>query len=254
MCIFTDEIQHVSSTRIFASMEGYKQALIYDMYLSTGDDTAMVLPIPVTLEKGGNPVEFVDLSGYAEVFDDLHDLFPQILDLSLGLSEDGGAEFLEVEQVGEFEASFVSNPSEFSRLDPRFRLSNSVLEKIPAYTDYGFVVFKLRKGASKIHPMAFWFETRDVSKLFYPTVHVHDGSVHITEEFDHALYAQGSLLEHPGLGRTYGLVDSTNGLENREKLQKMVSKSKCIVSDDSEIYRQLLVGELPNKDTWFNLK
>ena len=44
MCIFTSEIDYVSSTRIFARIEGHRQAIIYAMYLSTDDDTAMVLP------------------------------------------------------------------------------------------------------------------------------------------------------------------------------------------------------------------
>jgi hypothetical protein len=38
--------------------------------------------------------------------------------------------------------------------------------------------------------MVFEFPRRDTSSLFFPTVHVHDGKVHATAGFDHALYCQ----------------------------------------------------------------
>lgn len=244
MCIFTGEVDNVSSTRIFARLQGQKQAVIYDMYLSTDNETAMVLPIPTALGNVENLVEFVDLSEYPDVFEDLHDLFPKSRGIDLPFAA-GRSEILEVTQVGAFSASFVPSPSEFSRLDPRFQLSKTVIETLPNYTDYGFVVFKLRKGASQIHPMAFWFKTRKDSQLYYPTVHVHDGYVYNTEEFDHTLYAQGSLSGLIDLEGTYKKTGS-------KELKIIEFKSMGIVSSNFEVYKKTLVGSLPNKDVWFN--
>lgn len=244
MCIFTGEVEHVSSTRIFARLQGQKQAVIYDMYLSTDDETAMVLPIPTAQGNIENIVEFIDLSGYSDVFEDLHDLFPKSRGIGLAVPA-GGSGILEVTQVGAFSASFVPSPSEFSRLDPRFQLSKIVIEALPKYADYGFVVFKLQKGALQVHPMAFWFKTREESQLYYPTVHVHDGSVYNTEEFDHALYAQGSLSEHIDLESTYKKTGS-------KELQTIESKSMRIISSNFEVYKKILTGSLPNKDVWLN--
>lgn len=47
-----------------------------------------------------------------------------------------------------------------------------------------------RMGPTEPHPMAFTFPTRWPDGTFFPTVHIHDGQVHQTEEFDHALYTQ----------------------------------------------------------------
>src|SRR5262249_58819336 len=63
-------------------------------------------------------------------------------------------------------------------------------DALPAYKDHGFAVFKLKKGAKTIHPMAFEFPRRDPKRLFFPTVHIHDGAVHPTAKFDHSLYLQ----------------------------------------------------------------
>jgi len=181
---------------------------------------------------------------FPDIFEDIHDLFPKLRGIDLPFSA-GSAEILEVIQVGAFSASFVPNQSEFSRLDPHFQLSKIVLETLPNYTDYGFVVFKLQKGALQVHPMAFWFKTREENQLYYPTVHVHDGSVYKTEVFDHTLYAQGSLSEDIGL-------DSTYEKKGSKELEIIESKSKGIVSSSSEVYKKILVGSLPNKDVWFN--
>ena len=38
--------------------------------------------------------------------------------------------------------------------------------------------------------MAFEFPRANPRQLFFPTVHIHDGKVHPTAKFDHALYCQ----------------------------------------------------------------
>ena len=78
---------------------------------------------------------------------------------------------------------------DFARLDERFKLPPSTWDDLPGYKDYGFAVFKLKKGEQKVHPMAFEFPRGDTRKLFFPTVHIHDGKVHQTAGFDHACTA-----------------------------------------------------------------
>ena len=245
MCIFTSEIDFVSSTRIFSRIQENRQVVVYDMFLSSESDTAMVLPIPIDQENRQS-VEFVDLSDYPTFFGELQDLFPKLRTRGIAAAAVGSPEYLEVEQVGAFEASFVPTQSDFKILDPRFQLSMNILECLPQYHDYAFVVFKLRSGESQIHPMAFWFFTRETNKLYYPTVHVHDGRVHENEEFNHVIYGQGKVVDHPGL-------NCTTKISGSAVLKNISSKSKGAASDDSEVYRQTLVGNLPNKDIWFDL-
>ncbi len=76
------------------------------------------------------------------------------------------------------------------RLDPRFRLPEVLFDAVPAYADHGFAVFQLEPGNVTVHPMAMNFLTREPQRLFFPTVHVHDGTFHPTAKFDHTLYYQ----------------------------------------------------------------
>src|SRR5690606_38691297 len=97
---------------------------------------------------------------------------------------------LVVHEVGSFIASYVPTRADFTRLDARFRLPSVLFDAVPAYADYGFAVFQLAAGTHTVHPMAFSFPTREPDRLFFPTVHVHDGRWCVRAKFHHALYFQ----------------------------------------------------------------
>jgi hypothetical protein len=115
-----------------------------------------------------------------------------------------------------------------------------VWEKLPQYKDFGFAVFKLKKpekGEQKVHPMAFEFPREDKDVLFFPTVHIHDGSVPEKAGFDHSLFCQTTDAprnweESPGLADTIVKVKETKG----------------IVDPNAHVYRKRMVGEFENKD------
>lgn len=247
MCCFSQPVVSVSATNIFArpADEG-RQFLVYSMTLKAKKDLAMVLPLPVkpgTAEKG---VSFIDLSGYAEFFDHLRSGF--LTELTGGLStrsstfSAGGEPKLEVVKVGSFEASFVPTLKDFSRLDERFRISDSAWKQLPGYQDFGFAVFKLKSGESKIHPMAFSFPRKDPKTLYFPTVHIHDGKVHSKAKFDHALYCQPSELERPTIH------DWEESHADARRFMN-VDKAKGMILADQHCYQKKLHGMLPNKDT-----
>lgn len=216
MCIFSFDPQkfgqvnpiHVQGTQIFVRglTEG-RQALVYSMQYSSQVDMAMVLPLPTPAAAREDAVDFIDLSEYDQFFDDMERGFPDVpgrsdnlngavVHLSIG---DAPTRILEVHNVGSFEASFVPTRSDFVRLDARFRLPDSVLDALPIYRDYSFAVFKLKPGTKKVHPMAFSFPRRNTKELFFPTVHVHDGTVPEKAQFDHTLCCQfRSNLRSPG--------------------------------------------------------
>jgi hypothetical protein len=196
MCCFSVNVRSVSKTRIFARLlPENRQALIYSMSLDTPEDVAMILPIPVPPGSGEKAVRFISFEKYADVFEDIERTFPRLVPLGFGgiksralpAAED---DKLEVQKVGSFDASFVPSIKDFSRLDAQFRLPDGVWEKIGNYAKFGFAVFKLQKGNQTVHPMAFAFPTAMPGRIFFPTVHIHDGKVHKTAEFDHTLFAQ----------------------------------------------------------------
>jgi hypothetical protein len=129
---------------------------------------------------------------------------------------------------------------DFSRLDEQFRLPVGTWDKLPQYGDYGFAVFKLKKGEHRIHPMAFLFPRANPKKLFFPTVHIHDGKVHDQAEFDHALYCQGvdTGMKWDESSRPAGIF--MRGHKN----------AKEILDVNAHVYRKRMVGTFKNEDVW----
>ena len=267
MCLFSGHVGKVWSTSIFARpLVGGRQLLVYGMSLEVADDVAMILPVPVPANSPDDAVTFVDLSTRPAFFEDLAALFPRMEPQearSVGRGVFAGeTPKLVVHDVGDFEASFVPSPHDFDRLDARFRLSGDVFEALPEYADWGFCVFKLRrapgsrgsglldlfksKGAKAargkprtVHPMAFELPRRDTSALFFPTVHVHDGEVHPTAAFDHALYCQTERALEPFMQWERS---ETRGAGLPAEAQRWVDPGAFL-------YRRELVGEHPNRDT-----
>ena len=247
MCCFSRPVESVSATNIFARSDADgRQFLVYSMTLRAREDLAMVLPLPVKPGSGEKAVTFIDLKDYADFFKDLARGFPAVEQIPGGaLSRSFGAAppaKLDVITVGNFEASFVPNIADFSRLDARFRLPAGTWDKLPAYRDHGFAVFKLKSGNAKVHPMAFSFPRAKPAELFFPTVHIHDGEVHGRADFDHVLYSQR------GPSDSFTLLDWDESIRP-VGLYMQMPKAKGVLDAGEHCHRHVLLGTLPNKDT-----
>jgi len=243
MCCFSRPVQSVSATNIFARPgEDGRQLLAYSMTLKAKEDLAMVLPLPVQAGSGEQAVTFINLKDYPGFFTDLRRGFPMPVDEPASMTTRSAPMRLEVIQVGDFEASYVPTVADFSRLDERFRLPLETWDKLPAYRDYGFAVFKLKPGAATIHPMAFSFPHADRSSLFFPTVHIHYGKVYPAAKFDHVLYCQSGTEEELALT---GWVESNRPAGTFMK----TAEAKGLIDADRHCYLKELHGKLPNRDT-----
>jgi hypothetical protein len=261
MCIFSQHVEHVAQTKIFARAEGGEQLLAYEMAYSALGDLAMVLPVPVVPGSGEQAMRFIDLSLYPDIFRDLSKLFPEAVmaGVSGSFSRSAQAPTLIVHQVGSFEASFVPTLADFARLDPRFRLPAEVWTELPQYRDFGFAVFKLRgqkrgfferlglkapsaPAPTHVHPMAFAFHSRTPSELFFPTVHVHDGRVHGEAHFDHELYCQ--LETAPG---PHGVWHAATG---NIAHSVSIERSSGLLHAFLPCFRLRLLGTYPNQDQY----
>jgi hypothetical protein len=260
MCCFTQSVISVSDTQIFARLSGRgTQFLAYQMNYESSGENAMILPLPVKQPANDKSLRFVDLSHYDSFFDDMADGFAFRAPASIGCSSSkdvASSARLMVFEVGNYIASFVPTIHDFNRLDPKFTLPKDVWEKIPGYESFGFAVFQLAAGSLKPHPMALEFQS-DRQDLFFPTVHIHDGELHESEDFDHILY-----MQHAGLdSRVYGyqnahVKDKSTGLE-RSKFPMAqfvkVEESQGLVDGDLLLHRTSLRGKLPNVDTVFSV-
>lgn len=242
-------VESVTATKIFARLDvdAGEQYLAYQMNFSAANDLAMILPLPVESALGEDALEFINLKEYDDFFSDLNLGFPQPMALTLGRSSKSvvaPAAELVVHDVGSFEASFVPTVADFSRLDPRFRLADDAWDKLPAYKKFGFAVFKLKSTDNAIHPMALKFQPAAADRVFFPTVHIHDGEVHRRADFDHTLYLQGSPL-----ATTRGFGFRNRWEESMKPAQQFVNlkKAKGLVEDE-HVHRLTLKGKFPNRD------
>ena len=241
MCCFTKPVERVEQTRIYARAEGAQQLVVYELKLQASEDLAMVLPIPIAMGSGDRAVKFVDLTSSPTFFAGLAYAFRE-QELELQAKSRGPApQGLAVHQVGAFEASFVPRAQDFDRLDPRFSISSALWRTVPSVDGFGFVVFKLRpsKTLRAFHPMAFWFARRDLQRVFFPTLHVHDGTVHENAIFDHVLYAQPDIVTSGWEPSPYDMNGGVGGAGRTLVLPRPGQ-------------RRVLNGSLPNADVWIN--
>lgn len=283
MCIFSQTVEHVSGTHILARMVGPGvQALVYEMTVGAAADLAMVLPLPTPVPVTEDALELIDLSRFPSFFDDLAKAFPGPQSVAISGSSELAANTapLKVHQVGAFEASFVPRVDDFDRLDARFRLPPGAAGALPQLADYSFAVFKLRGSPAavevappqtflqrlfgtrqappssgparpqRVHPMAFTFPTRHPEKLYFPTVHVHDGSAPAEAAFDHALYAQGEL-DVPAWS-----FENPQGWQQSERHAGWYvhQAPEAVLSAFEPVHHLTILGVHPNRDVLVALK
>jgi hypothetical protein len=274
MCIFSASVSLVEGTKIFARLSAEsKQLLVYSMVYEADQDMAMILPLPVGSHDEDAAVRFIALDGYPNFFDDMLTGFPELMtELSKSFSGDRGRSALEplkVYEVGDYNASFIPTLNDFDRLDPQFKLSKQVWDRLPKYKDYGFAVFKLKaynrnqqqympstednpyadrwsRLPSRLntpHPMAFEFITRSPDKLFFPTIHIHDGEVHDAADFDHHLYYQGDGFSN--------MPAFTKAVSSKEVASEFVDVTKTmgLVDGQQRCHAIVMSGRFPNQDT-----
>ncbi|MFN8854638.1 MAG: hypothetical protein ACK50P_03690 [Planctomycetaceae bacterium] len=265
MCCFSRPVISVADTRIFARGSGRNQYLVYTMKYASSQALAMVLPLPIPPGTHESEVRFINLEGYRGFFESLQTGFPsrKVSQLQFLCA----SRRLTVHDVGDFEASFVPTIDDFDRLDPRFRIPRATWNKIPTYADYGFAVFKLKKTRSAlwtklsstlidhssrtgddVHPMALEFPRRNPDLLFFPTIHIHDGKVHPTEWFDHELYCQAD----PAIEEELHLDEGPSGWQQSKWPAHrfvMTARTAEIVQPDLPIWRRIVEGRLPNRDS-----
>jgi hypothetical protein len=227
MCCFSGPVKSVSQTRIFArSGAGGRQYVAYQMQMESARDVAMILPLPVPAKSMEGDVRFLDFKAYPKFFDDVERGFPSEVPATATQATRDGSPKIAVVDVGNFEASFVPTVADFERLDPRFRLPTDVWKDLPQYADYGFSVFQLKEGRHEVHPMVFDFPRRNPRQLFFPTVHIHDGKVHKSAEFDHTLYLQSAAQDERSLMKwqeserpavAFVKIEATHGLVDPER-------------------------------------
>jgi hypothetical protein len=266
MCCFSGDVESVKNTKIFARISpNGDQWLIYSMAYRSKSLNAMILPLPVAKGSGEKAVEFPIPTPWKNFFLDLDLAFPPLRTWADWLPKrksdsietmlDGS---LEVHDLGNAIASYVPSQKDFDRIDPRFRIAPDIWKQIPQYEDYGFAVIQLKSLAAELLPVVMRFPSRDPNKIFFPTMHIHDGQVHPTEQFDHWLYTQEPLFDrYCGLYLGGETIDpNTRWIRSALPIAKTIPTKAYGSSIEPRllVHRQRLVGNLPNEDHWLEAK
>lgn len=261
----------VGGTNIFARARDDRQMLVYGMNVAAQGPLAMVLPLPVPPDSPEDAVRFLDLQAYPEFFVDLNACFPAVpVPQPRGRGGGGGGLIkttLVVHDAGDFEASFVPTLADVDRLDARFRVPTALWESLPQYADWGFAVFQLKhieatpaSGLKRllggkphpktVHPMALEFPRRHTDRLFFPTVHLHDDTLHSEDNYDHLLFWQtkGDNAARLDPKISVGLESTTS--EGRVGDIVDIERAAGLVDGETPVQRRSLKGRLPNRDHW----
>jgi hypothetical protein len=211
------------------------------MRYQADDRLAMVLPIPTAVDATEGSVRWINLEGQSDLFVLLERLFPPP-PAAQPVSRAPAPAALPVVRVGSFWASFAPTARDLGRLDPVFRLDPALIRSDPLFSARGFVVAQLAADATTIHPLAFSFPRRDPTRLFFPTLHVHDGSLPPRATFDHTLYTQASRATTitGGFPAEWAVSVRNPGPE--------LARDEALVRAGAPVHRLRLVGTFPNVD------
>ncbi|MFP6669868.1 MAG: hypothetical protein VB857_00515, partial [Pirellulaceae bacterium] len=91
--------------------------------------------------------------------------------------------------------------------------------------------------------MAFEFPREHPKRIFFPTVHIHDGTIEEEASFDHALFCQlpeDDVLMLRGWRESYRPA----GMFMNKK------KSRGLIDPKAHCHRSSLTGKRPNADLW----
>ena len=179
MCLISTEIQNVSKTKILVApnFDKTRQLTVYSNFVNNiSESNAMVLPVP-----NPNSIQFIDLSKYANLFEDCAECFYNPARLqSFGITTNSyntrDDKPLEVFNVGSYQVSLAKSLEQISRVDSRvFKLSpglKQTLEMFYYQPYWGFIICKLARGAESYHPFGYSHDIID-NKIYIPTRHYH---------------------------------------------------------------------------------
>jgi hypothetical protein len=211
MCIISGNVHKVAKTNIFVAPleDGQRQLTVYSNVVDLSEDQGvMVLPLPFPPGRptrnhpqvGSAQVEFVDLTAYPQLFDDLKSITLDLAPNPIGKSRGGGGggKSLAVVDVGSYKASFVPTMADFKHLDSsEFPVKPEVLQFMRSQYQEdrtAFVVCRLQKSKA-YHPFGYIHFITD-QRMFIPTMHYHYDADSGMEEvdWDHSIYIWNSLL------------------------------------------------------------
>ena len=238
MGIFSGDVAFLGQTEIFmCELADGRHATIYSTELEADQDCSLTLPVPAKQNSEGTVnFEWLHYSTVSMVFDVLGQCFDSTLDrLPRQVSPRAEPDLLfspSLSSLRETAGLFAPNPK--------------ILNSLPAYWDFAFIVLPIKKswGRFRMAPFGYAYEPAHPNELFYPVAHIDcNGRIDHMTEFDHTLYYQQSVHFGP-----------INGWDNATYRPEAIlgpssSWPSHILDTRHAVQRQLFYGNLPNCDS-----
>ena len=176
MCIISDTVDTVSSTKILAipSKNGKRQLTVYSNTVLSPESNVMCIPVP-----NPNSVQFENVP--SDIFSKCAQSFK-----STKSCMDYFSNFCN----SSYNAIIVRSMNEINNQNG-FILSENIIEFLKkTYPNYGVILCKLKKGKHKYKPLAYSHDIDD--KLFLPTKEYYIKLTKQASNWDHTIYSVGT--------------------------------------------------------------
>ena len=221
MCMFNDNVNDVSETKIFVAMSNnnLRQLVVYSNNVSTVNPTAMILPVPNI-----SSIEFHECpENYFKIIDKNFKEVTRSLTLSLSYFDS-----LEVIKTGSYFVSIAKTLNDLDRINTStFTLNlNETLKKVlSSYSEsYGFLVCQINTGELNYKPLAY--SHNRLKDFFIPTLHYHpdigDDKFEPIENYAHDIYIANVDLSYNIPNMVYSRQFTRNIADDSKKIQNLL--------------------------------
>lgn len=197
MCIITDIIDSVSSTKIFVmpSKNGKRQLTVYSNTVSSPNSNVMCIPVP-------NPysIQFENIP--IDIFNQCAKSFNKTCNKKYGCMD-----YLSNFYNSSYNAVIVRSINELNNQNG-FIITSDIVDFLKkTYPCYGFILCKLKKGNVTYKPLAYSHDIQN--SLFFPTRHynrsireqfiwtsdyieIQEKKTNLADNWDHELFSVGT--------------------------------------------------------------
>lgn len=245
---------HEAGTTSFGRLDGDHQWLAYALRVDVADELSIAIPLPIRSGALADDIQVHALRDFPEMFSSLQRAFPlERIErpLTRGIGPARADDALEVRNLGDYTASLALTAADLARLRPDFAPRPRLLEEIPVYADYAFLVLRVKPPRRVMidmtrlrlpvehHPIAVRFPTRWPARIFMPTLFAHNGDLPETVSYDHLLLCQTNSNTQPA-----GAWQRSARPAGRHVEKQPVS----VVDPSLHVFRRSLKGDFRNQD------
>lgn len=231
----------LSKVSLFARMNNFgEQVILLRFHVDAPADSKVFFALPV---RPNGRCGFFRLPSYDQVFLDMDKCWEPSLvvndatPVGQGSLDDVSLQHMQP-TADEPGAVFLPKAQDIARAG-----GEDLLKHAP-YHEWGCAAFAIRKGQYAFGPIAMVFETRDPTKIFFPTREIIERACPERVERDHRLYLQNWTGKR---------IDGWFESDSRAEAHVDIARSQRMVRGELLVHRLDLRGSRKNEDVWVRI-